>query len=221
LFGDVEMVGFWETTLVTFFGMAMHLASDSYQVSNPNSRAYVGVGAFQLLKRSLYEACGTHRRLAMEVVDDMKLGKLVKQAGYRSCVGIAQDLVSVRWHAGLGNLIRGVTKNFFAGLGYSVPFVIVAVLGMLLTNVAPFIAMIAGHGWIRVLAAVSVVIALAFHTGIDVVMKVSPLYAVTHPLGALLFCYMLLLSTVVTLWRGGVIWRGTFYPLKDLKRGLV
>jgi glycosyltransferase involved in cell wall biosynthesis len=221
LLGNVEMVGFWETVLVTFFGVAMHLASDTYQVSNPNSRAYVGVGAFQMIKRSAYEAVGTHRRLAMEVVDDMKLGKIVKQAGYRSCVGIAEDFVSVRWQAGLGNLIRGVTKNFFAALGYSVPFAIAGIAGTFLSNVAPFVGVIVGHGWIRLLAGISVAIALAFHARMDVLSRVSPLYALTHPLGALLFCYMIGRSMVVTLWRGGVEWRGTFYPLEELKRGVV
>jgi hypothetical protein len=169
----------------------------------------------------VYEACGTHRRLALEVIDDMKLGKLVKQAGCRTCVGIAQEAVVVRWHAGLGNLIRGVTKNFFAGLGYRLPFVIVAIIGMLLMNVAPFVGVIFGHGWVRVLAGIAVAIALCFHAGVDLVMRVSPLYALTHPLGAVLFSYMLLRSTVVTLWQGGVTWRGTFYPLEELKRGVV
>jgi glycosyltransferase involved in cell wall biosynthesis len=221
LFGDVEMVGFWEKVLITFFGLAFHIATDPYRVSNPHSRAYVGVGAFQLIKRSAYEGCGTHSRLAMEVVDDMKLGKLVKQSGFRTCVGVAQDAVVVRWHAGLGSLIRGVTKNFFAGLGYRLSFVIVAITGMLLMNVAPFVGVIFGHGWVRVLAGIAVVIALCFHVGVDMVMRVSPLYALTHPLGAMLFSYMLLRSTVVTLWHGGVTWRGTFYPLEELKRGVV
>ena len=64
-------------------------------------------------------------------------------------------------------------------------------------------------------------IALGFHAGVAWVMRVSPLYALTHPLGALLFCYMLLRSTVVTLWQGGIVWRDTFYPLDVLKRGAV
>jgi glycosyltransferase involved in cell wall biosynthesis len=221
LFGDVEMVGFWETVLITFFGLAFHIANDPYRVSNPHSRAYVGVGAFQLIKRPAYEACGTHRRLAMEVVDDMKLGKLVKQAGLRSSVGVAQEAVVVRWHAGAGNLIRGVTKNFFAALGYNLPFVVLAITGMLLMNVAPFAGVIFGHGWVRILSGVAVVLALAFHVGVDWAMRVSPLYALTHPLGAVLFSYMLLRSTVVTLWQGGVTWRGTFYPLEELRRGVV
>jgi glycosyltransferase involved in cell wall biosynthesis len=221
LFGDVEMVGFWEKVLITFFGMSFHIATDPHRVSNPESWTYVGVGAFQLLKRSAYEAAGTHRRLAMEVVDDMKLGKIVKEAGFRSSVGLAQNAVVIRWHAGLGNLVRGVTKNFFAALGYNVALVLLAAIGMLLLNVAPFVAVIVGHGWIRLFAAVAVLIALGFHAGVDIVMRVSPLYALTHPIGAVLFCYMLLRSTLVTLWHGGVTWRDTFYPLDDLKRGVV
>jgi glycosyltransferase involved in cell wall biosynthesis len=221
LFGDVEMHGFWETTLITFFGMAFHLSTDPYRVSNPHSWTYVGVGAFQLLKRSTYEAVGTHRRLAMEVVDDMKLGRIVKQGRFRSSVGLAQNAVLIRWHAGLGNLVRGVTKNFFAALGYNVAFVLLAAIAMLLLNVAPFVAVFGAYGWIRICAAIAVAIAIGFHVGVNIVMRVSPLYALTHPLGALLFCYMLLRSTAVTLWRGGVTWRGTFYPLEELKRGVV
>jgi hypothetical protein len=52
-------------------------------------------------------------------------------------------------------------------------------------------------------------------------MRVSPLYALTFPLGALILAYMLLRSTLVTLRQGGIIWRDTFYPLEELRRGLV
>ncbi len=218
---NVEMRGFWEKTVITFFGLAFHLATDAYSVSNPNSRAYVGVGAFQLLRRRAYEVIGTHRRLAMEVVDDMKLGKLVKQCGFRSCVAIAQDFITVRWHAGAHNVIRGVTKNFFAAFGYRIAFAAAALVGMILLNVVPFVAVFAAHGWIRMLAGIAVITALSMHASVDVVNKVSPLYALTHPIGALLFCYMIARSVAVTLWEGGVTWRGTFYPLKELKRGVV
>jgi glycosyltransferase involved in cell wall biosynthesis len=221
LFGDVEMVGFWEKVVVTFFGMAFHMATAPSEVINPKSGAYVGVGAFQLMKRSAYEAAGTHRRLAMEVVDDMKLGKIVKQAGFRSAVGIAQDSVVVRWHAGARNLINGVTKNFFAVSGFSVSKVAIAIVGLFLMNVLPFAGLIFGHGWVRVLAGICVVIVLCLHAGVDMVMRVSPLYCFTVPIGAVLFAYMLLRSTVYTLKQGGIIWRGTFYPLEALKRGAV
>jgi glycosyltransferase involved in cell wall biosynthesis len=221
LLGDVEMVGVWEKVLITFFGLGFHLAADPSRVSNQRSSRYVGVGAFQLLRRSAYEASGTHRRLAMEVVDDMKLGKILKQAGFRSGCAVAQDLVTVRWHAGVGNLVRGVTKNFFAGAGYDLRLVTVQLAALLVMDILPFVGVVFGHGWIRAFSAIAVLIAVSFHVGVAWVMRVSPLYALTHPLGAALFFYMLLRSTVVTLRQGGIVWRETFYPLEELKRGVV
>jgi glycosyltransferase involved in cell wall biosynthesis len=218
---ELEIVGFWEKVLIPFFAMFFYLSSDPYRASDPHSVFYVGIGAFQMVKRAAYARSGTHRRLAMEVIDDMKLGKIVKQAGFRSGVGIARDHLSVRWHAGVGNLVRGVTKNFFAGAGYNVWLVGLAVTGMLLMNIGPVVAAFFGHGWIRWLAAIALVIGMGFQATVAATLRVSPLYALTQPVGAVLLSYSLLRSTVVTLRQGGIVWRDTFYPLEELKRGLV
>lgn len=218
---DVEMHGFWEKTALTFFGLGFHLANDPQAVSNPRSRAYLGVGAFQLVRRAAYEKSGTHRRLAMEVMDDMKLGKIVKQAGFRSGVGMAGDYVSVRWHAGMGNIIRGVTKNFFASAEFKLGTVALMLLALLSLSIAPFVALGFAHGWVLAAAMFSVAAALLLHGGAAYAMRASPLYALTHPLGAVIFGYMLLRSTVVTLRQGGVVWRDTFYPLDELRKGMV
>ena len=221
LLGDVERSSFWDTIFISFFGMGFHLATDPYNVSNPHSRSYVGVGAFQMLRRSAYEQSGTHRRLAMEVIDDMKLGKIVKSAGFRSGVAVAQNYVSVEWHLGLRNLVRGVEKNFFAGAQFRVSIAARQIFLLLAMNVLPFVGLLFGHGWIRGLAAASVLIAMCFHMGIDIVMRFSPLYCLTLPLGASIFAYMILRSTIITLRQDGVVWRDTFYPLDELRRGLV
>jgi len=221
LMTDVEMHGFWEKTVLTFFGLGFHLATNPRGVADPLSRAYIGIGAFQLVKRRAYEASGTHRRLCMEVLDDMKLAKIVKQSGFRSAVGIAQDFVAVRWHAGIGNIVRGVTKNFFAGAEFRLSIVAIQLTGILCANILPFLALPFVHGWSLAFVIVSVVIALGFHAGTAVVMRASPWYALTQPLGAAIFGYMLLRSTIVTLRQGGIVWRETFYPLEELRRGIV
>jgi cellulose synthase/poly-beta-1,6-N-acetylglucosamine synthase-like glycosyltransferase len=221
LIGDIEMHGFWEKTVLTFFALGFYLGTNPRAVSNPKSRAYLGIGAFQLVRRSAYEASGTHRRLAMEVVDDIKLGKIVKQSGFRSAAGLSGDYVSVRWHSGLGNIIRGVTKNFFATAGFRIRTVVFQLAGVFCTNVLPFVALPFVRGWMLALAAASALMAIGVHAGTAIVMGASPLYALTHPLGALIFDYMLLRSTAITLKQGGIVWRGTFYPLKELRRGLV
>ena len=221
LFIGMEMVGFWEKALIPFFAMSFNLAIQPHQVSNPHSRAYVGVGAFQMVKREVYEACGTHRRLALEVIDDVKLGKIIKLGGFRSGVAIAKGSVSVRWHAGFGNLVRGVEKNFFAGAEFKVSQVLLQVLALLIFNVAPALGVIFGHGWMRIFAAIALLVPVGFLVGVDIVMRISLLYALTLPLAALVFTYMLVRSTVITLRQGGIYWRGTFYPLEVLRRSNV
>jgi cellulose synthase/poly-beta-1,6-N-acetylglucosamine synthase-like glycosyltransferase len=114
LLGAPKMFTAGEKIVLTFFGLGFAIGTRPWSVSNSRSSAYMGVGAFQMIRRSAYEKMGTHRRLAMEVVDDVKLGKLVKEAGIRSGVAKAGDAVSVHWHSGLRNTIRGTTKNFFA-----------------------------------------------------------------------------------------------------------
>jgi glycosyltransferase involved in cell wall biosynthesis len=218
---DVARSGFWDTVFLSFFGMGFHLATNPAGLGDPNSRSYVGIGAFQMLRRTAYEACGTHRRLAMEVIDDMKLGKLVKMERLRSGLAVAQSYISVEWHAGIENLVRGVEKNFFAGAQFRLSVAAAQIFWLLFMNVVPFLGVLFGHGPVRALAAVSVVIALCFHIGVDIVMRVPLLYCLTLPLGALVMAYMLLRSTVITLRQGGIVWRDTFYPIEELRRGIV
>jgi glycosyltransferase involved in cell wall biosynthesis len=221
LFAQLDMSGFWETTGTLYFSVGFAFGVEPWRVPNPKSRRYMGAGYFQLLRRSVYEAIGTHRRLAMEVVDDMKLGKLVKLGGFRSGVAMANSLVRLRWNQGARELIHNVTKNFFAASGFSVTRTLIQIAGVLAVSVVPFVALATTSGLAFVFAAIASAIAVAFLTEGARRSGISWLYGFTHPLGGLLFCYMLLRSMAFTLWRGGVVWRDTFYPLEQLKRGLV
>ena len=221
LLGTAKLFTWGEKIVMTFFGMGFLIGTRPWAAHDANSRGYNGVGAFQLITRSAYEKIGTHKRLAMEVVDDMKVGKLVKEAGLRSGVAKAGQMVSVHWHAGVGNLIRGTTKNFFATSGFKVGVTAAQILGLLLFCVLPPATLPFVRGAARVEAAISVVLPLIFECGVCREFGISFLYALTYPVGALIFAWMLLRSTIVTLRQGGIIWRGTFYPLDELKRGVV
>ncbi|HYL68300.1 MAG TPA: glycosyltransferase [Candidatus Limnocylindria bacterium] len=221
LLGRVEMHNPGERIALTFVAMAFLLGIRPWWVSNPQSPFYAGIGAFQLIRRSAYEAIGAHRRLAMEVVDDMKLGKLVKEAEFRSGVANSGDTVRVRWHAGVGNIVRGTTKNFFAASGFRLWVSCTQVLGLLWMFVLPLVALPFLNGWAFVFALIAVGMPVLTEGGVALEFGISPLYALTFPIGALILAWMLARSTIVTLWSGGITWRGTFYPLEELKRGVV
>lgn len=221
LLASVEMRGFWEITAISYFGLGFVFGNEPWLASNPRSGRYVGVGAFQLVRRTAYEKSGGHRRLRMDVIEDMKLGKLMKMAGVRSGVAVAQDMVRVRWHSGLRNVIRGVTKNMFAACHYNALFAVAAILLPLIMSVLPFFGLAFASGWARVFAGIAVGTAVLIHSAMIWSTDASPLYGLTHPIGALLFCWMLARSAIATLWRGGVVWRETFYPIEELRKGLV
>jgi len=221
LLGGVTLRGFWETAVLTYFAAMFTMNFQPWRVSNPKSRRFMGVGSFQLVRRAAYELSGTHRRLAMEVIDDMKLGKILKQAGCCSGVGMAIGQVALRWHDGVGNIIRGTTKNFFAGANYRLSVAILQLLALFAISVLPFCALIFADSRPRAAAAIAALLAATIQGGTARDMKASPLYGLTHPLSALIFAYMLLRSTVVTLRQGGIVWRGTFYALEELRKGIV
>jgi glycosyltransferase involved in cell wall biosynthesis len=221
LFGAPKTFTFGEKLIMTFFGLAFLMGTRPWAANNPRSRGYTGVGAFQMVRRSAYEKMGTHKRLAMEVIDDMKLGKLAKDAGILSGVAKAGNAVSVHWHAGLGNTIRGTTKNFFAASQFKISLTIAQVLGLLLVFVFPLVALPFVHGWARLLAALSFGLPILLGVGVALEFKTTVIYALTLPIGAVIFTWMLARSAIITLWQGGIVWRGTFYPLEELKRGIV
>jgi GT2 family glycosyltransferase len=221
LLASVEMRGFWEKTAIPYFGLGFVFGNEPWLAANPRSARYVGVGAFQLVRRTAYEKSGGHARLRMDVIEDMKLGKLIKMAGCRSGVAVAQDLVHVRWHSGVRNVIRGVTKNMFAAVHYNPWFAVGAMLLSLTMSVLPFLGLAFASGWARAFAGIAAGAAVLIHAAMVWSTEASPLYGLTHPLGALLFCWMIGRSAIATLWRGGVVWRDTFYPLEELRKGML
>ncbi len=43
----------------------------------------------------------------------------------------------------------------------------------------------------------------------------------SFPVAALIFCWIVARTTFLNLVRGGIVWRGTFYPLAELKANRV
>jgi hypothetical protein len=220
LFPDVPRGGFWESVAVCYFGFVFSLVTWFPLARFSWARgSYVGVGAFNLVKRGAYEAIGTHRRLALEVADDLMLGKLVKQSGHAQMALLGTPLVSVKWQTGLSGVIRGLEKNAFAGVRFSVALALAAVTVHTLAMALPPI--LAATGPARLPFGLVALATLATYA-LSVRAIGYPLaLALTYPVASLLLSYMVLRSMYVTLRDGGVTWRGTFYPLDELRRGKV
>ncbi|MCI0349520.1 MAG: glycosyltransferase family 2 protein [Acidobacteriales bacterium] len=207
--------GFFECMFLLWWGHS------PWKVADPKSGDYLGAGAFNLVKRSTLQAIGGVEPLRMEVIEDMKLGKLVKRAGFQQRMVFGQELITLHWARGAFGVVRNLTKNFFALVNYRWPLALAAIMVVLAVNVAPFVGAIAAPGWTRLGYIAAVGCIAAMYMGMGRYSPISPGYLLLHPVGALLIAYSILRSTVLTLWRDGVVWRGTKYPLDELRRGIV
>jgi glycosyltransferase involved in cell wall biosynthesis len=212
----------WPLALVVnYFMMWFMLYLRPWRARDPRSRAFIGIGAFNLLRAEAYRAVGGHTRIALRPDDDIMLGKLVKRAGFRQLVATGDSAVSVEWYRTLGELARGFRKNAFAGLHYSVALVVAAVVGNLLLAVWPFAAVWLSHGPDRWLYAVAALAQVVGYAGPAIARRTIPWLAPLYPLAALLFMAILVAAVGRTLRRGGIEWRDTFYPLATLRANRV
>ena len=210
-----------EKLMIAFFQTLFIFGHRPWRVADPESNDHMGVGAFNFIRRSVYEAIGTYKSLCLEVLDDMKLGKVVKNSGYRQRNVFGDDLISLRWAQGAMGVVRNLTKNFFAIMSFQWLRAVGSCLMLVLLNFFPFVGLWLAPGWAKVPYAVVLVSIFAIYVGMSWHSSVPSYYFFLHPVSTLLFVYTMLRSMVVTLWRGGVVWRGTKYELDELRRGMV
>ena len=210
-----------EYMMIAFFHTLFMFGHRPWKVADPKTKDHMGVGAFNLVRRSVYDAIGTHEALRMEVVDDMKLGKLVKNAGFAQRNIFGGDLISIRWAKGARGVVNNLTKNFFAVLSFQSGRTLLSAVGLAFLNFGPLLGVWLAHGLARVPFAVALVSIFLIYYGMWRRLRVPPYYFLLHPVAAALFIYTLLRSMALTLWNDGIEWRGTKYPLEELRKGLV
>lgn len=207
--------------VVNYFMMWFLLYLRPWQAPNPKSRAFTGIGAFNLLRASTYRSLDGHARIPLRPDDDIMLGKLVKRAGYRQLMATGEGIVSVEWYGSLGELARGFRKNAFAGLHYSLALTGVAAAFHVLVAVWPFVAAFttaAPERWWYMTAAF---VQMAAYAVVNPTGRSRIWLAPFYPAAAVIFVSIVLAAVVRTVRRGGIDWRGTFYPLSRLRANRV
>ena len=210
-----------ERMMIAFFQALFVFGHRPWKVADPKARDHMGVGAFNLVRRPVYNAVGTYLALRMEVLDDMKLGKVIKNAGFAQRNVFGEDLISLHWAKGAFGIVNNLTKNFFAVLSFQWPRTVASIIGLGFVNLGPFLGVWLAHGWARVPYAIALASLFGIYYGMSSMSAVPAYYFFLHPVSTSLFMYTLLRSMVHTLANDGIVWRGTKYPLEELRKGMV
>lgn len=117
LLPNFDTRGFWEPVgLLGLYWFAMAF-SPLYLAERSRTRLVAaGGGVFNLVRRDALRAIGEFHGLKDAVVDDIGLGFRVKGAGFRQSVARSGSLIRIRMYRGLGELVRGFTKNIFPAM---------------------------------------------------------------------------------------------------------
>jgi hypothetical protein len=207
--------------LVTDSLAGLLTAFKPWRTLEPDSRYFFGAGGFNLVRRSAYAAFGGHRPIRLCPVDDILLGRLVKENGGRQECLNGRHFIRVPWYGSVQEMARGLRKNMFAVLDYRLSGLAAATLLILCLQILPFWGLLLASGWVRLLC------------GLTVAASLLSLRSAARSLGVNSACLRWFLITpylkLLTIWqgvlavllRGGIEWRGTFYSLDELKRNMV
>lgn len=208
--------------LLAFFALSFSLSTRPWRAADPQRSEHTGIGAFNLVRASVLRSLGGLERIRLRPDDDIKLGKLIKQTGHRQAFAEGSGLITVPWYATARGMIKGLEKNAFPFLDYSVPLTVAAILATLVVNLLPWLLLpfTSGLAFACSLTVVLLSVALCGATAVRT-LGFPAWYGLGFPLGVLLMT----LTVANSMWRvlrdGGVRWRGTLYPLAELKANRV
>jgi len=225
-FPQLESDGFLLRACKLSFARQLLTFIRPWAVGDPTSRAYMGVGAFNLIRREALNRTAGLEWLRLEVGDDAGLGLMIKRSGGRSLLVFAGDALRLHWYRTLGQMARGSEKGFATVARCSPARGMIWSVLMLLLELAPvLLAALAAFGPTRwVVMPALVVIVAAILATIDLVRIgrndwAGLVAALAFPLAAPILAAMFIRASVLGWRRGGVMWRGTLYRSADLRAG--
>jgi glycosyltransferase involved in cell wall biosynthesis len=204
-----------ETSHLAFL---LSLANWFSGVNRDRPKSYLGIGAFNLVRAAAYRQCGGYEALRLTVVDDVKLGLLLRRAGKRTRAYLGADDVECHWGDSLRSMVKIMEKNYFAVLEFRLWLVLLGSAFAILLLCILTLGLLTGTA-AGIAAAVSPLSSILPAGILARRLGWSWRSAVFVPLMIPVFLYMVLNSTFVTLRQGGVRWRDTFYSIAALRAG--
>lgn len=210
--------GWLLNALILDAGSGLLLLFRPWLAADPCSPRFMGVGAFNMVRRAAYERIGGHATISMHPIDDIMLGRLIKEAGLRQECLVGYDFVTVRWYESVADMIRGLMKNVFALVHFRTTLALAGVAGVVVLTILPQWGALLGQGQARFVFATAVLMRMVFfgqaarHSGLSCWLAPASL------LTPYLTVYTVLRAVVLTLKNRGISWRGSHYPLDELRR---
>ena len=207
----------WLLQALVFAFTSLFLATTRVgSVNQDRKGAFAGVGVFQLIRRSFFEKTPGWTWLKLEIGDDMANALMCHNHGARARFLRATDLLSLTWYPSVSELLKGLEKNSFpVGMRFSIVRTCLVSTVIFLFATSPLWLMYVGEWKIGGSFLITQFLCnlSAPSIGIRWYERIFAPY----------FSLLLLVAVVRSMWKTlkqkGIIWRGTFYSIEELKEG--
>ena len=217
-----ELGTFWERAILPLVFLGLSFGFPIERVNDPNRPEAISNGQFILIRRSVYENIGRHASVKNRIDEDKAIAIIVKRAGFHLILADGRRVASTRMYTSLPEMWEGWTKNIYLGLLDRLWLLLFgASLGLLVSILLP-LWLVGGSVWLFATgasAAVVVVLEVLVLWGYLLWNRLKACqefdipagYALTFPLGALIFTAMMFASAYNVISGHGVSWKGRRY----------
>jgi hopene-associated glycosyltransferase HpnB len=208
----------WERLIVPAFVYFFAMLYPFRWVNRPRSRVAAAAGGCSLVRRAALERAGGLAAVRGAVIDDVAIARIVKRAGGRIWLGLADQVASERPYPRLADLWQMVARSAYAQLRHSVALLAGTVLGLGLVFLTPVAALVAGaaegDALVAGLGAAAWLIMAATFVPMLRYYRQPVLLAFTLPFTATLYLAMTV-DSARRHWIGrGASWKGRTYSTK-------
>jgi hopene-associated glycosyltransferase HpnB len=177
-------------------------------IANPKSRTAGAAGGCLLIRSSALQRIGGPAAIRDALIDDCTLARAVKNAGGRLWMGVTRASASLRGYRSFAEIRDMIARTAFTQLRYSASLLILTIVALFLTYIAPVALLFAGTPISRILGVLSCVLMAASFLPTVRYYRLSPTWVLPLPLTAVFYAQATLLSAV-RFWLGhGGQWKG-------------
>ena len=214
-------------TILALFCRTFVVAMRLWAVADPRSGAFVGIGAFNLVRREALQRTAGYSWLRMEAGDDEGLGMMLKESGARCRLVHAHGLLGMYWYRTLTEMAHGAEKAYASAARCSLVRILMLSIVLVAMEWAPLATLACGTGFQSVRPTAGLfwlgAAMLAAAAGSSALLarwsRSRFLPGLFFPLAAIVAAGIALRSGWLGHRRGGIVWRGTLYPKDQLRAG--
>lgn len=208
---EQEMETFWEKALIPVIFCQLASKYSFARVNDPNLNDAAANGQFLMIRRDVYERVGGHAAVAPQILEDVALAEIIKNAGARIYFTAPIGIVRTRMYRSFPAMWEGWTKNLHwlfpedhtADFGWMFVWLAATLVLWWLTKSVLIVAIIlSGAAY------------LGWHVWYAVALRRSH-FPVAYIKYGLVGLSLFLAAWIVSSWKnthGSVVWKGRTYP---------